>query len=280
MKKTVFVFFSFLSSVCVLLSSCSSQNDSITVMSYNVRLGVANDGENSWENRKAATPAMLTDCAPDVFGVQEAFDFQLEYIEQASPVYKWVGVGRDDGKKKGECMAVFYNREKIELLDWGTYWLSETPEVPSMGWDAACRRTATWTLLKIKETGKKFWFVNTHLDHVGEQARTNGLQLIVDRIDRMSSPEKLPMVLTGDFNVTPDDPCLTELGKRMKSARAFAVHSDDKPSYNGFKAPKSIIDYIYYSGFQECRTFRVVDTEYAGRPFISDHYPVLAVLEL
>ena len=279
MKKSLFILFSFFAAAAALLSSCSAKDSTITVMSYNVRMGVANDGENSWENRKAATPAMLADCAPDVFGVQEAFDFQLDYIEQTSPAYKWVGVGRDDGKTKGEYMAVFYNAEKIELLDWGTYWLSETPEVPSRGWDAACRRTATWTLLKIKENGKKFWFVNTHLDHVGKQARANGLQLIVDRIDGMNTQEKLPMVLTGDFNVTPDDPCLVELDKRMKSARAFAIQSDEKPSFNGFKAPKSVIDYIYFSEFSECGTFRVVDSEYAGCPFISDHYPILATLK-
>lgn len=279
MKKTNLLLFAICAAIASILSSCASEDEKITVMSYNIRLGIADDGDNSWDNRKAATPAMLAECAPDVFGVQEAFDFQLEYIEQTRPAYKYVGVGRDDGDKKGECMAVFYNQDKIELLDWGTYWLSETPEVPSRGWDAACRRTATWTLLRIKETGRKFWFVNTHLDHVGAKARANGLQLIVDRIDAMSSPEKLPMVLTGDFNVTPDDPCLTELDKRMKSARTYAAQSDDKPSFNGFKAPMSIIDYIYYSGFSGCGTFRVVDTEYAGCPFISDHYPILAVLE-
>ena len=121
MKKKIFILFTILSAVSMLFSSCSEPETCITVMSYNIRMGVAEDGDNSWENRKAATPAMLADCAPDVFGVQEAFDFQLDYIEQTSPAYKWVGVGRDDGKTKGECMAVFYNAEKIELLDWGTY---------------------------------------------------------------------------------------------------------------------------------------------------------------
>lgn len=106
MKATNIILFSILTAFSSLFPSCSTPDDSITVMSYNIRMGIANDGDNSWENRKPATPAMLADCAPDVFGVQEAFDFQLEYIGKARPEYKYVGVGRDDGMKKGECMAV------------------------------------------------------------------------------------------------------------------------------------------------------------------------------
>ena len=129
---------------------------SIRVMSYNIRLGVAKDGDNAWENRREATPAMLRDVKPAVFGVQEAYDFQVQYILEQCPEYKAVGVGRDDGVSKGEHMSVFYDSTRVELLEWGTYWLSETPDVPSYGWDAACRRTATWTLLREIATGQKF----------------------------------------------------------------------------------------------------------------------------
>ena len=111
---------------------------------------------------------MLTDQKPDVFGLQEALEDQVEFIEMNCRDYKWVGVGRDNGKKEGEFMAIFYNKNTVSLLKWGTFWLSETPSKPSMGWDAACFRTATWALMKDKDTGRKFYFVDTHLDHVGK----------------------------------------------------------------------------------------------------------------
>lgn len=256
--------------------SCNKADD-IKVMSFNVRYGKADDGQNSWENRKTAVAAMLNDQAPAVFGIQEALDFQLSYITENCPQYAFVGVGREDGVSLGEHMSVFYDTNLIELEDWGTYWLSETPDTVSKGWDAQCYRTATWTLLKVKETGRQFYFVNTHLDHVGVEARKNGLALIVDRISAMN-PDGFPMLLTGDFNVTPDNPCLVELDKIMKSARVFAEDSDDTPSYNGWGEPKAVIDYIYYSGFGKCTDFKVVTNSYAEKPYVSDHFPVVATL--
>lgn len=265
----------------------------IKVMSYNVRMGIAEDGKNSWENRKAATPAMIKDVAPDIFGVQEAFDFQLAYITDNCPDYKCIGVGREDGVSKGEHMSIFYNTNTIELVEWGTYWLSETPDKVSKGWDAACYRTATWSLLKEKATGRKFFYVNTHLDHKGVVARKEGLALLHRRISEMN-PDNLPMILTGDFNVLPDDPGLVDLDKLMKSARFSAVDADKFGSFNGWgKNGKSKgapdlkkdnldyllpIDYIYYAGFDVCTEFRVVTKSYAGKPYISDHYPVVAYL--
>lgn len=270
---------------------------SIRVMSYNIRLGVAKDGDNAWELRKEATPAMLRDIRPEVFGVQEAYDFQIAYILEQCPEYRAVGVGRDDGQARGEHMSVFYDSSRIELLEWGTYWLSETPDVPSYGWDAECRRTATWTLMREIASGQKFYFVNTHLDHVGVAARKNGLALIYNKIKEMN-PGGLPMVLTGDFNVLPDDKGLTELNTLMKSARFNSVEADSIGSFNGFGkygmssgAPKlndskkekgtlRPIDYIYYSGFDESLCFKVVTETYAGKKFISDHYPVYSDLAL
>lgn len=168
------------------------------------------------------------------------------------------------------------------MLEWGTYWLSETPDVPSYGWDAACRRTATWTLMKDKRNGKKFFFVNTHLDHKGVEARKKGLQLVVDKIAAMN-PDGYPMVLTGDFNVTPDDECLVELDKQMESARKIAKVTDNYTTYNGWgrNAPEKeyVIDYIYVSGFSAVPEFRTDIQPYAGVQFISDHYPIISVLK-
>ena len=198
---------------CVCFAGRKEKDAEISVISYNIRLGSANDGTNSWAFRYPATAMMLQDQHPDIFGVQEALPEQVNYIlscfdgRRGNISYKSVGVGRDDGKKKGEHMSIFYDSRKIKLLKWGTYWLSETPEKPSRGWDAACYRTATWALMKDMESGKLFYYVNTHLDHKGTEARIKGLALIVERIASMN-PENYPMILTGDFNVGPDNPCL------------------------------------------------------------------------
>lgn len=260
-------------------SKAKGEPKELKVMSYNIRLGVANDGTNSWQFRAPATPAMLEAQKPDVFGVQEAHDFQIAFMEEFCRNYKSVGVGRENGKKEGEHMSIFWNKKTVGLLKWGTFWLSETPEDPSMGWDAACKRTATWALMKDKKTGRKFYFVNTHLDHVGKQAQKNGLKLIVDRIATIN-PQGYPMVLTGDFNIRPDNPALADLDKIMQSARKIAPKTDNRNTFNGWSVKKTaeVIDYIYVSGFSACKEYRTVTEKYLERPFVSDHYPIFARL--
>lgn len=263
----------------VSFSKAKGEPKELKVMSYNIRLGVANDGTNSWQFRAPATPAMLEAQKPDVFGVQEAHDFQIAFMEEFCRNYKSVGVGRENGKKEGEHMSIFWNKKTVSLLKWGTFWLSETPEEPSMGWDAACKRTATWALMKDKKTGRKFYFVNTHLDHVGKQAQKNGLKLIVDRIATIN-PQGYPMVLTGDFNIRPDNPALADLDKIMQSARKIAPKTDNRNTFNGWSVKKTaeVIDYIYVSGFSACKEYRTVTDKYLERPFVSDHYPIFARL--
>ena len=266
--------------LCLALGACAQKHPgSIQVMSYNIRYGTAQDGDNCWENRREAAAAMIRDQHPAVFGVQEALDFQLDFFLSNCPGYKCVGVGREDGVHGGEHMAVFYDSERIELENWGTYWLSETPDEPSFGWDAACKRTATWTLLLDKSTGKRFYFVDTHLDHVGREARRNGLALLVKRIGDMN-PEGYPMILCGDFNVYPDDPCLTGLRGIMKDARETASSTDREFTWHdwGRVSGTPPIDYIFYDGFKACNSFSRITQEYLGVPYVSDHYPVKAEL--
>ena len=257
-----------------------NDSDGLKVMSYNIRYGSAEDGTNSWQYRWPATIAMLNDVQPDVFGVQEALDFQLKLVSEMAKNYKNVGVGREDGKHDGEHMAIFWNKKTVKVLKWGTFWLSETPEKPSMGWDAACIRTATWALMKDKETGKKFYFVNTHLDHMGPLSQINSLKLIVDRIDEIN-PEKYPMVLTGDFNMTADSRALVDLDKVMTSTRKIAKKTDSKGTFNGWRKDRQgpAIDYIYVSGFGEVVEYETITKKYADRPFVSDHYPIMSVVK-
>lgn len=259
------------------MSMAQKNSEGLKVMSYNVRNGEADDGTNSWKYRWPATIEMLDEVKPDVFGVQEAYDYQVKTITEYARDYKSAGVGREDGKCDGEHMSIFWNKKTIKMIKWGTFWLSETPETPSMGWDAACFRTATWALMKDKKTGKKFYFVNTHLDHKGTEAQKNGLKLIVDRIGEIN-PDGLPMVLTGDFNIEPSNPNLADLDARMQSARKIAAKTDDHATYNGWGKSSTMIDYIYVSGFSSCPEYQTVIKRYEDRKFISDHYPIFARL--
>ena len=270
-------------SLMVLLTSVSlnaqhlNKEEGLKVMSYNIRHGEGQDGTNSWRYRYPATIEMLRDQKPDVFGVQEALDYQVYFLKENLKDYSNVGVGRDNGKKAGEHMSIFWNKNTVSMLKWGTFWLSETPKKPSMGWDAACYRTATWALMKDKKTGNKFYFVNTHLDHVGKLAQQNGLKLIIDKIAEINK-ENIPVVLTGDFNVTPNDPVLVDLDARMTSARKSAAVTDNNGTFNNWGKDSKIIDYVYYSGFKGCPEYQTVTKKYNNRKFVSDHFPVTAVL--
>lgn len=277
--KAKLIILTFIAAFCCFTAK-AQQGDDITitpmrVVSFNVRLGVAKDGKNAWSKRCPAAGEMFKTIQPTVLGVQEAYDFQIKYLEENCPEYACVGVGREDGAHQGEHMSIFYRKQDVELLDWGTYWLSETPDIPSLGWDAACMRTATWALLKHKKSGKQFFYVNTHLDHVGHIARREGLKLLVERIGMMN-PNGWPMILTGDFNVLPDDPCLKNLDAMMQSARTFARFSDTHGSFNDWGKAEESIDFIYYSAIRDCISFRVIRESFAGVKYISDHYPVVA----
>jgi endonuclease/exonuclease/phosphatase family metal-dependent hydrolase len=222
---------------------------------------------------------MLKDQMPDVFGVQEAFNFQIKFIEENFTDYDSFGVGRDNGKSEGEFMSIFWNKKTVKMIKGGTFWLSETPEMPSMGWDAACKRTATWALMKDKNTGKLFYFVNTHLDHKGAEARRKGLELIVSRIDEIN-PKGYPMILTGDFNIKPDNEALVGLEQRMQSARKIAPKTDNNATFNNWGKAKSdmVIDYIYVSGFSACPEYHTITEKYGAWKYVSDHYPIYAKL--
>ena len=251
----------------------------LTVMSYNIRYGDAQDGTNSWQYRYPASYSMIMDQQPDILGLQEALDYQVKFLEEYCKNYKCVGVGRENGKHEGEHMSIFYNKKKIRLIKWGTFWLSETPSKPSLGWDGACYRTATWALMEATSSNRKFFYVNTHLDHVGVEARKNGLALIQQKIAELN-PEGYPVVVTGDFNMTQDSPELEEFGKSMSNARKTAMKTDNNITYHGWgkKEASQQIDHIYYNGFSSCMVFEVVTKSYNTLKYISDHYPVKAVL--
>ena len=246
-----------------------------SVMSFNIRTSNAKDGTNSWEFRADAVLAMIQDQNPDVLGLQEATFGQVSPLAYFLDDYKWVGVGRDDGKKGGEYMAVFYNKKRVSLAKWGTFWLSETPDTPSKGWDAAYFRTATWCLFKDKTSGKKYFVVNTHLDNEGAEARANGLSLILDKIAAMNG-EGLPVIVMGDFNMTLGDPSMAPARKALQNARTTAAKSDELDTCHDWGRNFSAIDFIWYKGFSSCVEYETVTKPYAGRAYVSDHYPIKA----
>ena len=252
----------------------------IRTMSFNIRYWNNNvDYENGWDQRKRAIPAMLEDVKPDVFGTQEITREQIAYLDGCAPQYKHVGMFREGGDT-GECPSIYYNDASVSLLDWGAFWLSETPSVPSMGWDARYKRTAVWARMKAKDTGKEFFFVTTHLDHRGQNAREKGMDLILDTL-KVLNPKNLPCVLVGDLNALPDNPALARVSKEMKSAQETAASTDPRYTFNGFgKSWTGIIDYIWYKGPRKCTQFRVVTRKYRHIPYISDHYPIWADFEL
>ncbi|MBR6813158.1 MAG: endonuclease/exonuclease/phosphatase family protein, partial [Tidjanibacter sp.] len=178
MKKITLVALCALSAL--LLGSCS-QKDTIRIISYNIRLSGVDDGTNSWQYRKQATLNMIAEEQPTLFGLQEATPEQMAFLVENLPQYGHIGVGREDGVADGEHMSIFYLLDEVELLDGGTFWLSETPDTPSIGWDAAYKRTCTWTKLRMRSSGKEFAYLNTHLDHVGKEAQREGLALMVER---------------------------------------------------------------------------------------------------
>ena len=279
--------------VAALVSSCQSDEDPnyepngyekisyYKIISYNVRYSSAPeiDGDNRWELRRDAAVKMVAQQKPLAMGLQEACPDQIDFLDLNLTGYKHIGVGRDDGKRAGEMMAIYYDTTRLTLLDSGTFWLSETPEKVSIGWDAACNRTCTWGHFKMKDTDFEFLYFNTHLDHVGSLARKNSIKLIVDKMTELN-PDNVPVFLSGDFNSTTDDPIFDPLKASLKDAREMSAISDKIITYNGFGTvtdnPNTrkewVIDHIFFSGVNPM-AFMVLNGNY-GVPFISDHYPI------
>ena len=279
--KKIFSIVLFALALCVAVSCSTEQaKEPIKVISYNIRCGVnpGQDGENNWEYRKQASINMINDEKPTIFGLQEALPPHLEYLKEQLPQYASYGIARDDGKTEGEYMTIYYLKDEVELLDCGTFWLSETPETPSMGWDAACKRTCTWAKMRMKRSGKEFAYLNTHLDHVGKVAQREGLGLMMKRASEIV-PDGMPVFVTADFNCVTSDPIFEPIKAVMKDARETAPQTDRRATFNGWKPnATAVIDHIFYRG-AEPKSFRVLCDKNYGAPYISDHYPVVLEAE-
>jgi endonuclease/exonuclease/phosphatase family metal-dependent hydrolase len=261
----------------------------IRVMTFNIRTGLAMDGENHWDLRKAFVCDVIRQHGPDVLGVQEACRFQLDEFNTHLPEYGEVGIGRDGGTQ-GEYSAILYRKQRFDVDESGTFWLSNTPTIPSVYWGNHYRRICTWARLIDKQSARAFYVYNTHLDHQSQLSREESVKLIMKHIAARTHPD--PFILAGDFNAEEDNPAIGYL-------KGTAVLTDPTPiplvdsfrmlhpaekivgTGNGFKGqlngPK--IDYIFISPDTRVLEAAIVRTTREGRT-PSDHFPVTAHLQL
>ena len=259
-----------------------SEAQFMDLMTYNIKYDNPDDGQDSWDARKDRVVGQLRFYHPAVFGIQEGLNHQVNYLQQKLPGYDYVGVGRDDGKTAGEYSALFYDRSVFKRIRHNTFWLSNTPGNPSVGWDAALERICTLALLEHRASKKRLWVFNTHFDHVGEKARYRSAKLILEKI-RTLNKEGFPVVLMGDLNAEPKDPPIQAISRHMDDARVVSRDPAFGPegTYNGFDFNRPVtrrIDYIFVKGVDVLKYAVLSDPEDLHYP--SDHFPVLARIQL
>ncbi|MFK7811686.1 MAG: endonuclease/exonuclease/phosphatase family protein, partial [Maribacter sp.] len=218
---------------------------------------------------------------PQFIGMQEVLFRQLEYLNESLTNYTYIGVGRDDGKQKGEFSPILYDATKYELLESNTFWLSKTPDKISVGWDAAMERICSYGLFLNKNTKKKLWVFNTHFDHIGVKARKKSVKLILKKIKQLNT-QKLPVALMGDFNLIPEEKPIQLLQKKMNDGLTIAKSPLEGPkgTFNGFDVDDPMerrIDYIFTKGFA-VESYLHIDERLENGKHISDHLPVLTTL--
>lgn len=269
--------------------SVSAQN--YTVITYNIRYDNGHDGDDDWKYRKQKVASIIKDNNADIVGFQEVLKNQLGFLTDKLPAYSAVGVGRDDGKTKGEYSPIFYKKDNFTLLDKGWFWLSETPAKPSKGWDAACPRICTWVVLRDSVTKKPLVVYNTHLDHKGTMARKNGIKLINDSLHAKLAKygyvgDSLPTtygMLMGDFNFTPDNPNYNSISGMSDSyTTSITKPTGTTGTTNAFKLDgeyNNRIDYIWLLGLRADSYAVINEKTQAGR-WPSDHFPVMVKVSL
>lgn len=264
----------------------SSVGQTLKVMSYNLRLDTPDDGVNQWPNRTDKVVALITKYNPDIIGVQEALHHQLQDLMKKLPGYSYCGVGRDDGKEKGEYSAILFRNSRFGLLDTKTYWLSETMDLPgSKSWDAAITRVFTTARFFDRDTKKEFVMVNTHFDHIGKVARENSSKLIKTYLEGLKDGgSQLPVIVSGDFNSEPTEEAYLTMVNPQDKFLLF----DSKPAasiagtFCGFKVGGitcKTIDFIFHTKEWVARNYQVV-TDNDGTYYPSDHLPVVVDFDL
>lgn len=250
----------------------------LKVMTYNIRYNNPKDGVNAWPNRQDKVLKLVLNQHPDVVGLQEALKDQNQFMDSLLVGYGRIGVGRDDGWDKGEFSPLFYDLKKFNLRDNGTFWLSETPEIPgSKSWDASITRICTYAQLIDKENGKSIWVFNSHFDHKGRDARKESAKLLLEKVKDMAQADAV--VLIGDFNFGSESEPYKVITAGFSDA--FSCYkAGAKTTGCGFVVGEkegNRIDHIFYSKAMKCTSYSILD-ENDGKNYPSDHLPVISTL--
>ena len=260
------------------------KSQTVRVMTYNIRYDNPNDGPNAWPKRKAYLASQVRFYGPDIWGIQEGLDHQVTYLKAQFPAYGCVGVGRDDGEKAGEYCALFFKKDAFRLLQNGTFWLSETPEQPSVGWDASMERICTFIQVKHRKSNKKLWVFNAHFDHIGKEARKQSVALILQKIEKMALP-KDAVIFMGDLNLEPSSAPIKLLREHLSDSYVFSKEGAFGPigTFNAFKFQEPVtkrIDYIFVKKAQILVQKYAVLSDSKDCHYPSDHLPVLVEMEV
>jgi len=265
--------------------SAAKPHTHLRVGTFNIRYDNSEDGINRWDQRRDSVYHFLTEKEPDIIGLQEVLHHQLQDLLTALPCYGYVGVGRDDGKTKGEYAPILYRKGKYDLLSGNTFWLSEHPDSVSRGWDAACIRIATWALLKDKLTGQKFFVLNTHFDHIGTEARRQSALLIINKIQYIAG--NYPILLTGDLNISDQREAYRTLTTNtfiLKDTWKVALQKEGPEyTFQDFgKLPDSKrekIDFIFVTPQITVTHAEIISSALSNSIYLSDHNPHFADIE-
>ena len=285
MKKIALLLLPLLAAACGQggQQAATQTDEPVNVMTFNIRYDNPEDSLNNWNYRKDRAAKAIRFYGADIVGTQEVLHNQLEDLKQRLPGYEAIGVGREDGKEAGEYSALWYRTDRFNAKESGWFWLSETPEVAgSKGWDGACERIATWAKLQDKRTGKEYFVLNTHLDHVGVAARREGVKLVLDKVQELGGD--LPVIVTGDFNAEPESDVIKQVTdtadpEHLTDARTVAtlVYGPDWSFHDFGSIPyehRDRIDYVFVKNGLEVLKYGIL-AETESDAYLSDHAPVL-----
>jgi endonuclease/exonuclease/phosphatase family metal-dependent hydrolase len=278
-QKTISTLLLAFALIFIFIENISAQSHQFAT--FNVRYANPNDIGNLWEDRLPQVISLIQFHKIGLFGTQEGLAHQVKQMSEGLG-YEYLGVGRDDGAEKGEYTAILFDPKQYKLEDSGTFWLSPTPESPSKGWDAALNRICSWGRFRDNK-GKKFYVFNVHYDHIGQQAREESSKLVVAKVKEINT-KNLPVILMGDFNVTPDNPAYTTITSdpSWKDSRLISKIPayGPKGTFSAFdwdRMPDGIIDHIFVQGKIEIIRHGILTDNY-GKKYPSDHFPVITEL--
>ena len=269
---------------CATPNDASRQSDPLVVGTFNIRYDTKNDTGNLWATREKPVADLMRFHEFDIVGLQEGWLHQLTGVASRMPAFAWYGKNRDDNTSSGQVLAIFYKRERFVVKDSGYFWLSETPEKVSIGWDANQNRVCVWLRLQERKSGKEFYFFNTHFDHIGEVARARSAELVLEKIKQIAAGK--PVVLTADFNSDQHSPWYAQLANSGIIFDSKSKVSDPyvpSSSLNEFgfspaekRAAGLLIDHIFVSSHFSVDRWGVLTDTYGAGKLPSDHFPVLA----